>query len=187
MKERLRAEREAKLEAHEQGVADRLDAHRQEQKDEKTHGKRMAKILKLSRSKELGIGKTFLDSMVNLSAGGSKKLAKIQEGAERARLLLQLATKPIEAYAETSSRYPAPFGPALGVAHAAIVASQILTGLRAVGGGGGGGASTGGELDVPAESEEDSVVSEGGIEDTEPKKQVINLTVNLESRWVLYC
>ena len=183
LKEGLRAEHEAKHGAREKEIADRITAHRKQQADEKIHGKRMAGILKFSRSKELGIGKNFLDTMIGLNVGGSKKLQKIQELSERARLLLMLGTKPFEAYAETSSRYPAPLGPALGALHAAAVVAQIGAGLRAVGGGGGGSAGTGGDLGGPVGDDPDA----GGVgiaeeEDSEePKKQVINLTVNLEA------
>ena len=197
LKEKLRAERDAKLEARGQEVADRLDAHRKEQADEKRHGKVMAKIMKFGRSKELGIGRSFLDTMLKLSTGGSKKMQKIQEAAERARLLLQMATKPIEAYAETSASFPWPVGPVLGVLHAAAVAASIGGALRAVGGGGGGGnmprSVTGGDtsaavLDTVAKT--DSVRSPAapdvaGETDADPQEPTvlppIHITVNLEA------
>ena len=84
LKGRLQAERDAKLEARDQEIADRLAAHRQEVIDERRHGKEMAKFLKVTRSKDLKTTSNFLDTMASLNVGGSRKLLKIQEAAERA-------------------------------------------------------------------------------------------------------
>ena len=118
--------------------------------------------------------------MITISKSGNSKLAKIQKAAELARLGLQLATKPFEAYAETASAYPAPLGPALGVAHAAAVAAQIGSAMSAVGGSGGSSGASGGAVSAPDDFDaydDDSFESD----ETKDKKRVINIVVNLEA------
>ena len=80
--------------------------------------------------------RAFFDLAASAQLTGNKKLDTLIKTAARARLLVALATKPFEAFAQTSAAYPFPLGPILGAAHAVLVASQIGIGLAAVGGGG---------------------------------------------------
>lgn len=121
------------------------------------------------RAKQKAAQATFLAGMASLQTSGNKTLAKIGRAAARAGLLIDLATKPFEAFAKTSAAYPWPLGPALGAAHAAAVAAQLGVGLSAVGGGGGGGgagaaASTAAPSVEPPEQERRPIVLHATIE-----------------------
>ena len=120
----------------------------------------------------------MFDDLASISQDGSKKLSKISKLAARAQLLIDLATKPFEAFAKTSAQYPWPLGPALGALHAGITAAKIGAGLSAVGGGGGGSsASSGSAPSVSAGAEAPDV---GRRE----QRQVFHVSVELDGQTV---
>ena len=122
--------------------------------------------------------RSMFGELTSISQDGSGKLSKISRLAARAQLLLDLATKPFEAFAKTSAQYPWPLGPALGALHAGITAAKIGAGLSAVGGGGGGSsASSGSAPSVSAGAEAPDV----GRRD---QRQVFHLSVDLDGQTV---
>ena len=138
------ATREQARAAEAQALADELEQLRERQRqieqEEAEHQQRMVEIEQRAQEQRRADQLRFLDDAARIGLTGNKRLDAIVKTAARARLLVDLATKPFEAYAKTSAAYPWPLGPVLGAAHAAIIAAQVGVGLAAVGGGGGGSA-----------------------------------------------
>ena len=137
---------------------------------------------KTTKEKKIQQIKEYLDTAAQLQQSGNTKLAKIGRAAARARLLVDLATKPYEAYAKTSALYGFPHGHLMGQIHAALVVAQLGLGLAAVGGGGGGGGGGRGGGGAPSSGvPPPSQMDEDG-DDPASTPQVIMLQVDLDGQ-----
>ena len=169
--ERIRTSEDIKRDARSRELEAEV-LHREEMiAYEEKYGKLAADIQRLYQTDQYKATKTFFADAAALQTSGNKKIAAIGRAAARASLLLDLATKPYEAFAITSAAFQWPLGTILGAAHAAIVAAKIGIGLSAVGGGGGGGGAGG----VP------SVGTPARPEDTRPDDRPIVLNATIEA------
>ena len=123
LEEHLAAVKEAKDAARQQEFTDMVDAKMKEKKWAQMSDKEKLKWLKNVAAEELAI----LDKGGKLQSA-RKKAIKLRE------LGMSLASDPQEAYATTSKMFGWPLGPALGAAHAALVAAAILKGMKDVSG-----------------------------------------------------
>ena len=139
LRENLQTEEDLKREYRDRELQEAIEARRQRIEDERIFGKELARVKNAFDKKSIDATRGLFSTLQSISEAGGKKQNAMAKAFAKAQLLLDLATKPFEAYAKTSAAYPIPLGPALGAVHAALVVAQIGMGLAKVGGGGGGG------------------------------------------------
>ena len=140
LREHLETEATIRRQYRDEELAEILRAREEQIAYEEEFGETAARIREWTHSDGIQSAREFMDGLASVQQTGNKKLDRLIRASTRAKLLLDAATKPFEAYAATSSKYPWPLGPTLGALHAAAVAAKIGVALRAVGGGGGGAA-----------------------------------------------
>ena len=84
------------------------------------------------RKRQLKAVKHYSDATNKILKDGGVESKKLQKAQKIVEISMALATDPQEAYATTSKAFPAPLGPILGAAHAALVAAALVKGLGEV-------------------------------------------------------
>ena len=178
----LRSEEEVQRAARDREIQAAIDQHAQMLEDEKKYGKTLAAIKQALGSKQVVAAAGLMGTLADIANAGGKKMQGIAKAAALGQLIIDLQTKPFDAYAKTSSAYPFPFGHALGMLHAGLVVAQLGIGMANVGGGGrgGGGGHGGGHAVSMPGGHMVSSLDQKMQRDREP--QVINLTVELDGR-----
>ena len=133
----LRTEEEVQRAARDRELQASIDHHTQMLEDEKKYGKTLAGIKQTLESAQVVAAAGLMGTLAGIAEAGGKKMKGIARAAAIGQLLIDLQTKPFDAYAKTSSAYPFPFGHALGMLHAGLVVAQLGIGMANVGGGGG--------------------------------------------------
>lgn len=139
MQRGIRTRAEIQQAARDAEIAAFLESREEMIRLELEYGETNAAIIQAVNDERIGKARDMFGALAGIHTEGSDTLSRISRFAARAQLLIDLATKPFEAYAKTSAAFPWPLGPALGAAHFAVTAATILNGLRSVGSGGGGG------------------------------------------------
>ena len=177
----LRTEEEVKRAARDRELQASIDQHTQMLEDEKKYGKTIAEIKRTLGSAQVVAAAGLMGTLAGIAEAGGKKMKGIARAAALGQLLIDLQTKPFDAYAKTSAAFPFPLGHTLGMLHAGLVVAQLGIGMANVGGGGRGGGHGGGHASAVSLSDGNMVSSlHERQRDREP--QVINLTVELDGR-----
>lgn len=134
------------------------------------------------------------NTLIALEKNGITQFKSLRKAMVLADLALALATKPAEAFAQTSAAFPFPIGPALGAAHAALLVLQLTSAASKAAGFAQGGPVVGGipgrdsvpamltpgELVVPAQNFDEVVSATSGARDGDSDGQPIEINMTIE-------